>query len=303
MWCPPIRFRRPGSAIQPSGVQPVRCPVTWVRRPGSGGPDGLVSTRPASSRPASSRPVSSRPVSASVGPDASGSSHTGRWRWGPDECGGATCTTGTGRGPGGLPRRRAARASASRPGAGDAAEVARWSVGSLAAGPGWVRCGAAARDRLSDQAGQAGVRSARGWRREGTGAGRRREVAAPAVWLPLLGWVATTVRGRRGACRPGRRGPEGPMGLPAGWACGPSAAQAGSERSRLAVSSAVTWGDGWWACQDLNLGPHPYQSNDTGKQDRTPPCLSLSHRRPTGRSVSRLSGPLRSRVVQLLTGC
>jgi hypothetical protein len=22
---------------------------------------------------------------------------------------------------------------------------------------------------------------------------------------------------------------------------------------------AVSWGNGWWACQDLNLGPHPYQ--------------------------------------------
>jgi hypothetical protein len=22
---------------------------------------------------------------------------------------------------------------------------------------------------------------------------------------------------------------------------------------------AVTCDDGWWACQDLNLGPHPYQ--------------------------------------------
>src|SRR5215211_2715960 len=39
--------------------------------------------------------------------------------------------------------------------------------------------------------------------------------------------------------------------------CGPSAAQAGSERSRLAADSAVTCGNGWWACQDLNLGPHP----------------------------------------------
>jgi hypothetical protein len=23
---------------------------------------------------------------------------------------------------------------------------------------------------------------------------------------------------------------------------------------------AVSWGNGWWACQDLNLGPHPYQA-------------------------------------------
>jgi hypothetical protein len=26
---------------------------------------------------------------------------------------------------------------------------------------------------------------------------------------------------------------------------------------------AVSWGDGWWACQDLNLGPHPYQQSSS----------------------------------------
>ena len=51
------------------------------------------------------------------------------------------------------------------------------------------------------------------------------------------------------------------MGCRRGWAHGPSAAQAGSERSRLAAGSALTCDDGWWACQDLNLGPHPYQLN------------------------------------------
>jgi hypothetical protein len=47
------------------------------------------------------------------------------------------------------------------------------------------------------------------------------------------------------------------MGLPVGWACGPSAAQAGSERSRLAADSALTCDDGWWAWEDLNLRLHP----------------------------------------------
>jgi hypothetical protein len=27
--------------------------------------------------------------------------------------------------------------------------------------------------------------------------------------------------------------------------------------------AAVTCGVGWWACQDLNLGPHPYQACST----------------------------------------
>jgi hypothetical protein len=34
--------------------------------------------------------------------------------------------------------------------------------------------------------------------------------------------------------------------------------------------------------QRLNLGPHPYQSNDTGKQNSTPPRPSLSNRSQHG---------------------
>jgi hypothetical protein len=117
---------------------------------------------------------------------------------------------------------------------------------------GWVRAAVAARDRLSDQAGRRAER--RGW--------RRREVAAPAAWLPSwVGWATTLGGGRGAGCRGGRT-PEGPMGLLAGMGCGPSAARAGSGRSRLATSSAVTCGNGWWACQDLNLGPHPDRKTD-----------------------------------------
>jgi hypothetical protein len=49
---------------------------------------------------------------------------------------------------------------------------------------------------------------------------------------------------------------------------GPSAAQAGGERAWLTAGSALTCDDGGWACQDLNLGPHPYQaySRDAFKQ-------------------------------------
>jgi hypothetical protein len=71
--------------------------------------------------------------------------------------------------------------------AGGAAEVARWSVGGRWR-PGRIGCGGRVCP-LSDQAGQAGVRSAGGWRREGMGAGWRREAAAPAAWLPSSGWV------------------------------------------------------------------------------------------------------------------
>ena len=67
---------------------------------------------------------------------------------------------------------------------------------------------------LSDQAGQAGVRSA-----VAGGGARAREQAGGARWprlprdcRPRAGW-ATTVRGRRGACRPGGRARKGQ------WAC------------------------------------------------------------------------------------
>jgi hypothetical protein len=76
-----------GPAVRLSGVQPVRCPVTWGRRPGVRRSGRLLSTRPMSSPLMSTRPVSSRLVSAPVGPDASVSSHTGRWRW--DQAGAA----------------------------------------------------------------------------------------------------------------------------------------------------------------------------------------------------------------------
>jgi hypothetical protein len=32
------------------------------------------------------------------------------------------------------------------------------------------------------------------------------------------------------------------------------------ERRRLDGRDALTCWVGWWACQDLNLGPHPYQA-------------------------------------------
>jgi hypothetical protein len=129
MRCPPVRCRRPGS-----GGPAVRCPA----RPVSGHPGWssgvrrsgrLLSTRPASTRLVSTRPVSSRLVSAPVRPDASVSFHTGRWRW--DQAGAAGQPS---------PQERVESLWAAAPssgsvdgrgglGVGDAAEVARWSVG------------------------------------------------------------------------------------------------------------------------------------------------------------------------------
>ena len=128
--CPPIRFRRPGS-----GCPAVRCPVTWGRRPEGPALGRLLSTRPVSSRLLSTRPVSSRLVSAPVGPDASVSSHA------------QVVALGT--------RVEEAGTRATLP-------KSRWSVGgrwrTRAAGLGAGRGGRAC--PLSDQAGQAGVRSA-----------------------------------------------------------------------------------------------------------------------------------------------
>jgi hypothetical protein len=78
----------------------------------------------------------------------------------------------------------------------------RWLVGgrwrTRAAGLGAGRGGRAC--PLSDQAGQAGVRSARrGRRRGGRGSRRQREVAAAAAWLPSSAGGAITVGGRRRA--------------------------------------------------------------------------------------------------------
>jgi hypothetical protein len=162
--CPPIRDRRPDPAVQPSGVRPVRCPVTWVRRPGVRRSGRLLSTRPVST-PSSVRPCGVHPSNLQpagvrpVGPDASVSSHTGRWRW--DQVGAAGARHhGNGLSPGGLPRRRAARSTAQQ--AWTRAVLPRSRVGRREC---WwrtrARCGAGGGAcPLRGQASQAGVRSA-----------------------------------------------------------------------------------------------------------------------------------------------
>jgi hypothetical protein len=163
------------SGVRPSGVQPVRCPA------------GPVSSRPVSSRPVSSRPVSSRPVSgrllsASVRPDASSR---------PPQAA-AVGTRSVRRQPSPPERVESRWAAASWSGSMTAEQArtramlpgSRWLVGSVRTRARWVRR-AAALDRLSDQAGQTGVRSARGWRlRGGHGSRLQREGAAAAGWLP-----------------------------------------------------------------------------------------------------------------------
>jgi hypothetical protein len=255
--CPPIRCRRPGSggpAVR-YPARPVsghlgsssRCPA--VRSPAVH-PSGV---QPSGVHPASVQPAGVRPV----GPEVSVCSHTRRWRWA-QVVRRAPVTTGR------VESRWAAAplsGSVDGPAGPDASGAADSRVGQRGVGggpgPGWVR-----RRRLpAERPCQAGGRIARGWRRSeaqdeaAARGGRTCRVAAVGAW------VATTVGGSREACRPSGRARRGRGACWRGWACGPSAAQPGSRHSRLAAGSALTCEDGWWACQDLNLGPHPYQQS------------------------------------------
>jgi hypothetical protein len=237
--CPPIRFRRPGS-----GCPAVRCPVTWGRRPAG----------PAVGRLLSTRPVSSRLVSAPVRPDASVSSHLRRWpgdrdhrnRWRPCGC-------------------RAVDGSTTVQEAGTRATLpkSRWSMGGSVADPGRrVGCGPRRPRLTTERPGRPGRRAERPsraaarWAREQGCSARWRQ--PPRGCRPRLGARPRCVV----AAEPGRSGGRPRRGhwrWRRGWACGPSAAQAGSQRSWLGAGSALSCDDWWWACQDLNLGPHPYQ--------------------------------------------
>jgi hypothetical protein len=177
MGCPPIRFRRLGS-----GGPAVRCPVTWGRPPESPAVGRLLSTHPASSRLLSAPSVRTRPSP-------------------PTQAGGrATVTTATGGGPGGW---RVGDGSIDGRGgrdAGDAADVALVSGRSVAGSGRRVGCGPRRPRLTTERPGRPGRRPERPsraalWARKQAVArgGCSRRVAA------VLGWWATTVRGRRRA--------------------------------------------------------------------------------------------------------
>jgi hypothetical protein len=185
--CPPIRFRVSGIRLSD---RPVSGHLGWSSR-GSG-------ARPSAVHPCGVQPCGVCPRrSGRVGLLPCSGGGVGD----PGRAGRATVTTGTGGGPGGC---RAVDGSIDGPGgrdAGDAGDVAvvggRWLADPgrrLGAGRGGRACA------LSDQAGPAGVGSARRGRRRG-GHGRRplREVAAPDAWRPSSAGGLTTVGGRRRA--------------------------------------------------------------------------------------------------------
>jgi hypothetical protein len=245
----------PDPAVQPSGVQPVRCPVTWVRRPGVRRSGRLRSTRPVSSPLVSTRPASSRLVSArrsrcvrllpyravALGPGRCGGHPSPRERvesrWA------AAPLSGSVDGPAGPDASGAADSGVGQPGR-------RWRT-RAPVGYGGGAC------PLSDHA-----RPACGAPVAGGGARHRmrlRREVADLLRGCRRGWAATTVGGSREACRPSGRARRGRGACWREWVCGPSAAQGGSQRSRLAAGSALTCEDESWACQDLNQRPHPYQ--------------------------------------------
>jgi hypothetical protein len=188
----PSGFVVRGPAVRPAGVQSVRCPVTWCRRPGSGGPAGwcppvqrpLSGVHPSSVQPSGVQPVRcpARPVSAPrrsgrvrlLPPMAVAFGTRSRRRGDRHHRNGSRSLW--------LPRRRAARSTAQEAWGRATLPRSRWSVGVGGRTRAGLGAGAAALDRLSDQAGQAGVRSARGWRRRcGHGNRLQRGVAAPAA--------------------------------------------------------------------------------------------------------------------------
>ena len=128
----------------------------------------------------------------------------------------------------------------------------------------------------------------------GTEARLQREVAAPDAWLASSGWGRDHGGWSSSSLTAGWADLEGPLEVPAGMGVRPSAAPAGSERSQLGAGSALTCDDGWWACQDLNLGPHPYQVS------RAKRCAD--HRFPRSLATVRGQG-MRSITTGAAKGC
>jgi hypothetical protein len=133
------------------------------------------------------------------------------------------------------------------------------STGERRRGLGRVVLGRRRPRSAADQAGQPGARVARGGGCASPGElGQARRCCTCRVAAVLAG-CATTVGGRGGACPPEWTVRKAQWACQRGWRAAPARPKAASKRARLAAGSAVTCGFGQWACQDLNLGPHPYQ--------------------------------------------
>jgi hypothetical protein len=211
-----------------SGIRLSSRPVSGHLGSSSSGSGG----RPSAVQPSAVQPSGVQPSGVClIRPDASGSSHSDGGGGDPGRAGRATLTTGTGGGPGGC---RAVDGSTTVAKAGTRATLpkSRWSLGgrwrSRAAGLGAGRGGRAG--PLSDQAGQAGVGSARGGRRRGgRGCRLQHKVAAPARVGGVLGWLRDHGGWSSPRLTPGWAAPEGPGEVPTGMGVRP---QRGPSRQR-----------------------------------------------------------------------
>jgi hypothetical protein len=207
------------SGVQPSGVRATGCIVRV--RPSS----GLVSARPSGRVRLVPRPAATL-----------GNSSVQR----------GSLTTATGRAACGLPRPGGSVDGRGGLDAGATARVVRWSAGRrprtgrivLRLGR-WLRSTAAPTGQASPPCGRPPLAAT-----PEQGSGLQRDVAAPAAWPVILGWMRDYCAWLLRSLAPAVDGPDGPPSLPARMACGPSAAQACSERSRLGVDTAVTCENG-----------------------------------------------------------
>jgi hypothetical protein len=216
-----------GPAVRPSGVQPLRCPVTWFVVRGSGGP--AVCCHPSGVQPSGVHPSGVQPSGvqpAGVHPRR----RSGRVRLlphrtvtlGPGWCGGGNRHRRNRSRSRWLPCRRAARSTAQQAWGGRRCR-GRASVGGGVAGrpgPGGMR---AARPRVpAERPGRPGRRAERPcWRRrEGTGAGcGARWPHLPRGCRPVLGARPRCVVVVEPAARVG--GPRGDDGLAGGMGVRP----------------------------------------------------------------------------------
>jgi hypothetical protein len=172
--CPPIPSAVRGPGVQPSGVQPVQCPVIWLPRPGPAVPAVWCPARPASAVWC----PSVRPIASISSPSASGGDgdtsvrRANRHDWNEaSSMWSVPSPSGSVDGPSrpGCGQHCGGRVEAS--GGASAADLGRVVLGR----GGWGR---PIREARPPQG------APRGWRLRQAGGWQKRDVSAPTAWLP-----------------------------------------------------------------------------------------------------------------------
>ena len=255
VWCP----ARPASALwRPARLASGRL-VATLHRPAGCCPPPSVRTHP------------SRP-------------HLRRWCWGPGRCNGRPAPQQRVEVPLGCHVLERLGRQPSRPGRGRRYRGRVLVNGMSVADPGRVGAGGFGRAcPLSDQAGQGGVPSV-----VANGCAVAREQAAARGCrsgrvAAVLGWVGDHGEWWLRCLTPGW----GAVGGPAGMGMRP---QRGPGRQRALPARRWQRSElrgSWWACQDLNLGPHPYQQTAGNRcadrrSRRSPPTVGAKVMWSTG---------------------